>query len=49
MEEEGRRAPEEEEVMSDNEARGGGGTPCNICGELLDGGHDFIRHLADVH
>ncbi len=52
VEEEGRRAPEEEEeVMSDNEVRGGGGggTPCYICGELLDGGHDFIRHLADIH
>ncbi len=48
--EEGRRAPdEEEEVMSDNEVRGGRGTPCYICGELLDGGHEFIRHLADVH
>ena len=48
--EEGRTTlEEEEEVTSDNEARGGGGTPCYICGELLDGGHEFIRHLADVH
>ncbi len=48
--EKGRREPEEEEEeRSDNEARGGGGTSCNICGELVTGGHEFIRHLADVH
>ncbi len=49
--EEGRRElEEEEEVRSDNKARGGGGTSCNICGELMTGGgHELIRHLADVH